>query len=151
ARLERLNGAIQKLHATHPASPARAMVMSDAPSPDEPHVFLRGDPGRPGKAIPRRFLRLLSGRDRKPFQHGSGRLELPRAIASVSNPLTARVLVNRVWQWHFGSGLVATPSDFGMRSEPPTHPELLDELAGGFTASGWSIKTLHRQIMLSST
>jgi hypothetical protein len=151
AQLERLNGVIQQLNATHPASPARAMVLADDPQPAEPHVFLRGDPGRPGKAIPRRFLSVLSSPARKPFEHGSGRLELARAIADARNPLTARVLVNRVWQWHFGSGLVATPSDFGLRSEPPTHPELLDELASRFMASGWSIKTLHRQIMLSST
>jgi hypothetical protein len=151
AHLERLNGAIQRINATHPASPARAMVLTDAPQQVEPHVFLRGDPGRPGRAIPRRFLRLLSSPDAKPFQHGSGRLELARAIADRSNPLTARVLVNRVWQWHFGQGLVATSSDFGLRSEPPTHPELLDDLAAHFITSGWSWKALHRRIMLSST
>jgi hypothetical protein len=78
-------------------------------------------------------------------------LELARAIANAKNPMTARVLVNRVWQWHFGRGLVATPSDFGLRSDPPTHAELLDHLAGEFMASGWSIKSLHRSIMLSST
>ena len=150
-RLDRLNGAIEKLNATHPAAPARAMVMNDAPQIYDPHVFLRGNPGRPGPAVPRRFLRLLSGSDRKPFQKGSGRLELAQAIADAKNPLTARVLVNRVWQWHFGKGLVTTPSDFGVRSDPPTHPELLDYLAGEFIASGWSIKSLHRRIMLSST
>ena len=116
-----------------------------------PHVFLRGNPGRPGPAIPRRFLRLLSAKDRKPFQKGSGRLELAQAIADARNPLTARVLVNRVWLWHFGKGLVSTPSDFGVRSDPPSHPELLDYLASEFIASGWSIKSLHRRIMLSST
>jgi Protein of unknown function (DUF1553)/Protein of unknown function (DUF1549)/Planctomycete cytochrome C len=150
-RLDKFNGAIEKLNATHPAAPARAMVMNDAPRLYDPHVFLRGDPGRPGPAVPRRFLRLLAGNDRKPFPKGSGRLELAQAIADARNPLTARVLVNRVWQWHFGKGLVTTPSDFGVRSDPPTHPELLDYLAGEFIASGWSIKALHRQIMLSST
>ncbi len=105
-RLDRLNGAIEKVNATHPAAPARAMVMNDAPELYNPHVFLRGNPGRPGPAVPRRFLRLLSGSDRKPFQKGSGRLDLARAIADAKNPLTARVLVNRVWQWHFGKGLV---------------------------------------------
>ncbi|MFI5461553.1 MAG: DUF1549 domain-containing protein, partial [Isosphaerales bacterium] len=113
ARLERLNGAIQQINATHPGAPARAMVLNDAPQPVDPHVFLRGNPGRPGPAIPRRFLRLLSPPGRQPFQKGSGRLELARAIADPANPLTARVLVNRVWHWHFGRGLVATPSDFG--------------------------------------
>ncbi len=150
-RLDRLNGAIEKVNATHPAAPARAMVMNDAPQIYDPHVFLRGNPGRLGPAVPRRFLRLLSGRDRKPFQTGSGRLELARAIADAKNPLTARVLVNRVWQWHVGKGLVTTSSDFGVRSDPPSHPELLDYLASEFIASGWSIKSLHRLIMLSST
>jgi hypothetical protein len=150
-RLDRLNGAIEKVNATHPAAPARAMVMNDAPRLYDPHVFLRGNPGRPGPAVPRRFLRVLSDQDRKPFKNGSGRLELARAIADAKNPLTARVLVNRVWQWHFGKGLVTTPSDFGVRSDPPSHPELLDYLASHFIASGWSIKSLHRIIMLSST
>ena len=150
-RLDRLNGAIETLNATHPAAPARAMVMYDRSQLYNPHVFLRGNPGRPGPAVPRRFLGLLSGSDRKPFQKGSGRLELAQSIADPKNPLTARVLVNRVWQWHFGKGLVTTPSDFGVRSDPPTHPELLDYLASEFIGSGWSIKSLHRRIMLSST
>ena len=105
------------------------MVLNDAPQPVDPHVFVRGNPGRPGKAVPRQFLQVLAGPDRSPFQKGSGRLELARAIAEPDNPLTARVLVNRVWHWHFGQGLVATPSDFGLRSDPPSHPELLDDLA----------------------
>ena len=150
-RYEKLNAAIQQINATHPASPPRAMVVNDAPKPVDPHVFLRGNPGRPGPAIPRRFLKVLSGTDRPAFQKGSGRLELAQAIADARNPLTARVLVNRAWLWHFGKGLVATASDFGLRSDPPTHPELLDYLAGEFIASGWSIKTLHRRIMLSGT
>ena len=85
-----------------------------------------------GPEAPREFLEVLSGPDRKPFHKGSGRLELAEAIASQDNPLTARVLVNRVWLHHFGSALVATPSDFGLRSDPPTHPELLDYLAARF-------------------
>src|SRR5262249_50885444 len=85
------------------------------------------------------------------FTHGSGRLDLADAIASKDNPLTARVLVNRVWQHHFGKGLVRTPSNFGALGERPTHPELLDHLATRFIASGWSLKTLHREIMLSAT
>ena len=148
---EQLKGAIDRLNATEPSAPARAMVMEDAPKPVEPHVFLRGNPGRPGKAVPRRFLRVLAGPEPPPFKKGSGRLELARAIADPKNPLTARVLVNRVWHWHFGKGLVTTPSDFGLRSDPPSHPELLDSLAAGFIADGWSIKALHRRIMLSNT
>ena len=77
-------------------------------------------------------------------------LDLAQAIASPDNPLTARVIVNRIWQHHFGQGLVATPSDFGLRGEPPTHPALLDYLAGYFIDEGWSIKKLHRLIMLSA-
>jgi Protein of unknown function (DUF1553)/Protein of unknown function (DUF1549)/Planctomycete cytochrome C len=149
--LAALQGAIDRLNATDAAAPARAMVMRDAPKPVEPHVFIRGNPGRPGKAVPRRFLQVLAGPKAPPFQKGSGRLELARAIADARNPLTARVLVNRVWHWHFGKGLVTTPSDFGLRSDPPTHPELLDDLAARFMAGGWSIKALHRQIMLSNT
>ena len=127
------------------------MVMNDVASPVDPRVLIRGNPGRPGKPVPRQFLQVLAGPDRKPFQKGSGRLELARAIVDPRNPLTARVLVNRVWQWHFGQGLVTTPSDFGMRSDPPSHPELLEYLARTFLAGGWSLKTLHREIMLSST
>ena len=150
-QLDQLNGAIVDLESTHRGAPARAMVMNDATSPVDPHVFIRGNPGRQGAAVPRRFLRVLAEPDRRPFQKGSGRLEMARAIADPKNPLTARVLVNRAWLWHFGKGLVSTPSDFGLRSDPPSHPELLDYLASEFIASGWSLKTLHRQIMLSNT
>jgi hypothetical protein len=150
-RFEKLNAAIQQINATDPGSPPRAMVVSDSPKPYDPHVFTRGNPGRPGAAIPRRFLKVLSSSDRPAFKKGSGRLELAQAIASTGNPLTARVLVNRVWLWHFGKGLVGTPSDFGVRSDPPSHPELLDYLADEFIKSGWSIKALHRRIMLSNT
>ncbi len=143
--------AIDVLKTTHPGSPPKAMVVNDLPNPIEPRVLLRGNPGRPGKEVPRQFLKVLSGPDRKPFKNGSGRLELAQAIASKDNPLTARVLVNRVWLNHFGVGLVTTPSDFGTRSEPPSHPELLDWLADDFVRQGWSIKALHRRILLSNT
>ncbi|MBC8003457.1 MAG: DUF1553 domain-containing protein, partial [Opitutaceae bacterium] len=113
-------------------------------------VFKRGNPSNPGPEVPRQFLELIAGPDRKPFQKGSGRLELAQAIASPTNPLTARVLINRVWLHHFGQPLVSTPSDFGVRADPPTHPELLDYLAARFVAGGWSLKSLHRSIMLSS-
>ena len=115
-------------------------------------VHLRGNPATLGAEAPRRFIEVLTKPDElAPFAQGSGRLELARAIASPENPLTARVLVNRVWERHFGRGLVATPSNFGKMGERPTHPELLDHLASQFIASGWSIKTLHRAIMLSAT
>ena len=100
--------------------------------------------------MPRQFLELIEGEDREPFNEGSGRLELAQSIASKDNPLTARVMVNRVWQWHFGEGIVRTPSDFGLRSDAPSHPDLLDWLARRFMAEGWSIKQLHRLIMNSA-
>lgn len=150
-RFIELEKAVKQAEAKTSGKAGRAMVMRDAPKPVDPHVFIRGNPGRPGKAVPRRFLEVLSGPDRKPFQKGSGRLELAQAIVDPGNPLTARVLVNRVWLWHFGQGLVTSPSDFGLRSDPPSHPELLDDLALFFMENGWSIKALHRRIMLSNT
>ncbi len=113
-------------------------------------VLIRGNSSTPGAKVPRHFLTVLGG-DRAPFSRGSGRLDLARAIASKDNPLTARVMVNRIWQHHFGTGLVATPSNFGTLGERPSHPELLDWLAHHFIASGWSLKAMHREIMLSST
>jgi hypothetical protein len=147
------NGLLQKrdaVTATHPGAPARAMVMVDAPTPVNPVIFKRGNPGMPGAAVPRQFLACVAGDARQPFKEGSGRLELARAIASKDNPLTARVFVNRVWLQHFGKALVRTPSDFGIRGERPTHPELLDYLAVNFMQNGWSIKRLHKTIMLSA-
>jgi hypothetical protein len=150
-RLTALRTKLADITRSHPGAPLHAMAVEDARHPFDPHVFVRGNPGRAGKPVPRRFLRVLSGADRTPFRQGSGRLELARAIASPSNPLTARVLVNRIWLEHFGVGLVDTPSDFGVRSQKPNHPELLDFLALGFIRSGWSIKALHRQLLHSST
>jgi hypothetical protein len=111
--------------------PPRAMVLHDASRPYEPRVFERGNPGRPGEAVPRQFPRIANS-SRKPFGEGSGRLDLAREIVSRSNPLTARVFVNRVWMHHFGKALVGTPGDFGLRGDAPTHPELLDWLAAEF-------------------
>ena len=127
-----------------------ALILRDRPPEPQPVVFRRGSPSQPGPEVPRRFLEVLSGPDRRPFQKGNGRLELARAIASPDNPLTARVMVNRVWQHHFGTGLVKTPSDFGLRAEAPSHPELLDWLALRFIDSGWSLKALHRLILSSA-
>jgi hypothetical protein len=147
--LAALKRKVDEWNATAPAAPPRAMILKDTPTPMTPHVFLRGNPNNLGPEVPRQFLQVLAGPQRKPFKEGSGRLELARAIASKDNPLTARVLVNRIWMHHFGAGLVRTPSDFGLRSEPPTHPELLDYLARTFMDEGWSIKKLHRLIVLS--
>jgi hypothetical protein len=126
------------------------VILRDREHLVDPRVFVRGNPANPGDEVPRRFLEVLAGTDRKPFAEGSGRLELARAIARADNPLTARVWVNRVWMHHFGTGLVATPSDFGLRAEPPSHPELLDWLAAEFMANGWSLKQFHRQVMTST-
>jgi hypothetical protein len=126
-----------------------ALMLAERPPEPQPVVFRRGSPSQPGPEVPRRFIEVLSGPDRRPFAQGNGRLELARAIASPDNPLTARVMVNRVWQHHFGTGLVKTPSDWGLRAEAPSHPELLDWLALRFVESGWSLKALHRLIVSS--
>jgi hypothetical protein len=124
----------------------------DAAKPYDPYVFLRGQPGNRGPATERRFLTCLTPDNKpQPFQHGSGRRELADAIASRDNPLTARVWANRVWGHLFGHGLVDTPSDFGVRGTPPTHPELLDNLACELMDDGWSTKRLIRRIVLSAT
>jgi len=130
-------------------APPRAQAVEDVPDPKPGAVFLRGKPENKGEIVYPQFLQILAGENRRRFTQGSGRLELAQAIASKDNPLTARVLVNRVWMHHFGQGLVRTPSDFGARGEAPTHPELLDYLARYFVENGWSIKRLHRLLMLS--
>ena len=127
-----------------------ALVLADHKSEPNPRVFKRGSASRPGDEVPRQFIGVLAGPKREPFRQGSGRLELARAIASADNPLTARVMVNRIWQHHFGTGLVKTPSDFGLRAEQPSHAELLDWLARRFIAEGWSVKAMHRLILSSA-
>ena len=141
---------VEEWQRSGPGAPPRAMAMVDAAVPVEPVIFRRGNPSVPGKQVPRQFLGALSGERREPFRDGSGRLELARAIADDENPLTARVIVNRVWMYHFGEPFVRTPADFGLRSDPPSHPKLLDWLAATFIESGWSIKWLHREILLSA-
>ncbi|MBA62869.1 MAG: hypothetical protein CMJ76_10945 [Planctomycetaceae bacterium] len=117
--------------------------------PVNSHIQLRGEPEKLGDQIPRRFLEVLGGKQVPAAYTGSGRLQLAQWLTDPSNPLTARVIANRVWQWHFGSGLVTTPSDFGYRGEQPTHPALLDWLAMELIENNWSIKHLHRVIMKS--
>jgi mono/diheme cytochrome c family protein/cytochrome c553 len=121
----------------------------DVEKPADLQVHLRGNPTRLGDTVPRGFLTVLGRQDRKTFSQGSGRLELARSI--VQQPLASRVIVNRIWKEHFGTGLVNTPSNFGVNGERPTHPELLDYLAHFFIGNGMSIKALHREIMLSAT
>lgn len=142
---------VDELDATHPGAPLRAMALLDKDKPVEPVVFKRGNPGNRGPAVPRQFLGILGGTERKPFVKGSGRLELAQAITRPENPLTARVLVNRIWSRHFGTPLVKTPADFGVRTEAPSNPALLDHLSIRFMQSGWSIKQLHRELLLSAT
>ena len=143
---------VDALKATHAGAPPRAMVMTDLPRPNTQHIFLRGKQDRPGDRVDRRFLEVLAHVDGgKPFKEGSGRLELAQAITHRNNPLTARVYANRVWQHHFGASLVRDSSDFGVRTEAPVQLDLLDHLASRFMSDGWSIKKLHRYIMLSRT
>jgi len=125
-------------------------VLKDSEKPKNIPVAIRGDANNPGEEAPRRFLSVLCAGEPAPFKQGSGRLELANAIADAKNPLTARVLVNRVWQQHFSSGLVRTPGNFGQLGERPTHPELLDYLAQRLIDSGWSLKALHREMLLSA-
>ncbi len=143
--------AVNDVKANHPGSPARAHVLFDVEKPKDSFVMVKGNPGNKGPVVPRQAPEIIAGSARKPFKDGSGRLEFAQIIASKDNPLTARVLVNRVWQHHFGEGFVPTPDDFGLRSEPPTHPELLDYLAARFVEDGWSLKKLHKLMMLSAT
>jgi len=140
---------VDAFRATHPHSPPRAMVLVEG-RPREGKVLIRGNPDRPGKEVPRRFVEILTPPGAAPFKDGSGRLELARAIASPSNPLTARVMVNRVFNQVFGQPLVETPSDFGTRTPAPRHPELLDHLAHEFVAQGWSTKRLIRAMVVSA-
>jgi hypothetical protein len=142
---------ISQLQMTDPGSPPCATVLYDTTKPHDSPVFIRGESENKGEMAPRRFLEILSGPNRMPFQMGSGRLELAQSIINPSNPLTPRVLVNRVWLHHFGQGIVTTPDDFGNQSDPPSHPELLDYLAARFMREGGSLKKLRRLIMLFNT
>ncbi len=127
----------------------RPMLLQDKPQIAPQRIFLRGDATRPGKLAPRVIPSMITGAKPAVIREGSGRLELARAIADPRHPLTARVIVNRVWAWHFGQGLVTTPSDFGLRSAPPSHPGLLDYLSKWLIDHDWSLKKLHRFILTS--
>ena len=142
---------LDELKRTHPGSPPRAMALSDLEKPKDSFVMIRGEPTNRGPVAKRRWLEIFGGSDSKPFTTGSGRLNLANEIASKDNPLTARVFVNRAWNWHFGDAIVRTLGDFGLRSDPPSNQELLDHVASRFMADGWSVKGLHKLIMLSAT
>ena len=144
------NQKLASLKKSAPPMYETAHTLRDSGSTDM-KIALRGDLRKPGEVAPRRFLQLLSSDEAPHFTKGSGRLELADAVASPDNPLTARVIVNRIWQHHFGKALVRSPSNFGTLGQQPTHPDLLDWLAAEFIESGWSIKSLHRLILTSAT
>ena len=125
------------------------IVYADVPK--DAAVEIRGNPNKLGEVVPRRYLSVLSPADPPRFAQGSGRWELAHTMLEQSAPLMARVIVNRIWKLHFGRGIVETPSDFGLQGEPPTHPELLEDLAQRFIENNWSFKWLHKEILLSST
>jgi cytochrome c553 len=141
-------GAIHQLNLSSPGAPPRAMVLQETPKPLDQNIYLRGNPLSRGPIVEPGFLTAI--RPSMPpvsFEDGKRRLGLARAVISQDNPLTSRVLVNWVWQHHFGVGLVRTPDDFGTRGTPPTHPELLDFLSSEFRKNGWSLRWLHKQIL----
>ena len=151
AYVDKLKAEIATLEKDLPPMYPFVHAVTEVEKPADLKVALRGDPKTPGELAPRRFLQVLCDGDPAPYTQGSGRAQLALAIANPANPLTARVMVNRIWQHHFGQGLVRTPSNFGRMGERPTHPELLDYLASSFIRGGWSIKALHREILLSNT
>jgi len=128
-----------------------AYAVAEAGKAVDAAIQIKGDPAKPGDVVGRRFLTILGGQEIATTDRTSGRLHLADRLADTGNPLTARVMANRIWLHHFGKGLVPTPNDFGKQGKPPTHPELLDWLADRFIESGWSVKDLHRTIMLSRT
>ncbi len=158
--LSELKAKLEQLRKTAPPPFDAAHVINDSGNRDM-HLAIRGNLRKPGPIAPRRFLRLLADEGTSSFQQGSGRQELAQALVSSQNPLTARVIVNRIWQQHFGAGLVRTPSNFGIVGEKPSHPELLDWLAAEFSGidvpqspsptKAWSLKRLQRLIVMSAT
>ena len=158
AKLLSRKSELEQLQKTPPREIPHAVVVQDGGPTgtrfegfkDSP-IFIRGDYKKTGKIVPRGFPKILDRENRQPIKEGSGRRQLAEWLTRPDNPLTPRVMVNRIWRHHFGEGLVRTPNDFGRRGDRPTHPELLDDLAARFMESGWSIKGMHRLVMLSST
>ncbi len=149
-RIGALEKQLAELKKTAPARPLVTHAVAED-QPFEQKVFVRGSHTNLGAAVPKRFPVVLAGEQQPAVKSVSGRLELGEWLGNPANPLPARVAVNRVWQWHFGQGLVRTPDNFGLRGDSPTHPELLDYLATRFVSRGWSLKDLHKYIMLSAT
>ncbi len=156
-RLAKLASEQAQLQKTLSEAPPYCHGAQEGGVPGSPHagvhdvrIHLRGRYDRLGEMVPRRFPEILAGAKQPPMRTGSGRVQLAEWITRPDHPLTARVMVNRLWQFHFGEGLVRTPSNFGKLGQPPTHPELLDWLAREFVRAGWSIKHMHRVLMLSA-
>ena len=126
------------------------MVVQDSEAPKDSYVFKRGDKNNKGEIVPRQFLDILSKGERRPYVDGSGRYEFAQSIATKENPMTARVAVNRTWMKHFIEGFVSSVDDLGNMAEKPSHPELLDYLAAEFMENGWTMKRLHRMIVMSN-
>jgi cytochrome c553 len=141
---------INELRLSHPGAPGEAMVVQDSEAPKDSYVFKRGDKNNKGEIVPRQFLDILSKGERRPYVDGSGRYEFAQSIATKENPMTARVAVNRTWMKHFIEGFVSSVDDLGNMSEKPSHPELLDYLAAEFMENGWTMKRLHRMIVMSN-
>jgi hypothetical protein len=154
--LAKLEAELQTLKASLPPLPCALGIQEGGlryslyPGFQDVPIHGRGSYEQLGERVPRHFPKALAGESQPPIRSGSGRLELARWLGSPDNPLTARVMVNRIWQHHFGEGIVRTPSNFGAKGERPSHPELLDYLARRFVASGWSVKAMHRLILLST-
>ncbi|HVW02251.1 MAG TPA: DUF1553 domain-containing protein, partial [Planctomycetaceae bacterium] len=138
-------------HSRSSLSYEQAYAVAEGAVIEDVRVQQKGDPAKPGKKVPRRFLMVLGGTALAADDHTSGRRQLAEWIVDRQNPLTARVMANRIWADHFGRGIVPTPNDFGKQGKPPTHPELLDWLAMQFMEGNWSQKSMHRLIMLSRT
>ncbi len=151
SQLTRLEEELEQFRKSLPPQPPMADAVAED-KPVEQHVFITGNVRQLGEAVPKAFPAILTPEGTPPkIVSGSGRLELAQWLASPRNPLTARVMVNRVWKWHFGEGIVRTPNNFGKVGERPTHPKLLDYLASEFIRKGWSVKEMHRLIVLSSS
>jgi hypothetical protein len=156
-RLASLTNELDTLKKKKPPEIPRAVVVQDGGPAETPHegfhdahVYLRGNHARLGQTVPRGFPKSIAGMNPPVIHEGSGRRELAAWLTNPENPLPARVMVNRIWQHHFGLGLVPTSANFGAMGESPSHPELLDYLADRFVSSGWSIKAMHRLMMLSN-
>ena len=149
-QLTRLEAEQKELEKTLPPKPPMANAVAEE-APYQQHVFVGGNVQALGDEVPKAFPAILTRGEQPEIKSVSGRLELARWLSSADNPMTARVMANRIWLWHFGEGLVETPNNFGKVGAQPTHPELLDYLASEFVRRGWSVKAMHRLIVLSST